>query len=188
MTTRERYDAMIKAPIGVHLRGLDFRKKRNTFFRPTEHGWIAIDFQASQFGTRESVSFTINLAINVVELRADGDDRLSLGLTHIDHQRIGHLLPQARDFWWRLEPETDLKFVSGELVRDLDRYAIPWLEQRQVFGAALAAVRVDPTFVRPIHISRLGVLAGRVGKDDLSAELRWLSDRRHEAQLAERNL
>jgi hypothetical protein len=177
---------MIKAPIGVHLRGLDFRKKRNAFFRSTEHGWIAIDFQASQFGTRERVSFTVNLAVHFVELREDADDRLTLGLAHIDHQRIGHLLPQARDFWWHLEPETDVKSVSDELVSDLDRYAIPWLERRQVFSEALIELRVDPAFIQPFQISRLSVLARRVGKDDLSDELRRLSDHRH--QLAERSV
>lgn len=182
--TRERYDAMIKSPIGVHLRELGFRKKRNTFFRSSENGWIAIDFQASQFGTRKSVSFTINLAINFVELRVPGEDQPSLGRAHIDAQRIGALLPQARDFWWSLEPETDLASTSDELIRDLDQYAIPWLERRQVFSETLTALRADPDFLKPIQLSRLSVLADQTGKGDLSAELRRLSNERHEARLA----
>ncbi len=87
---------MINNPIGEHLRELGFRKRRNTFFRTTEHGWIAIDFQVSQFGTREHVSFTINLAINFVELRPVDEDQPSLGKAHIEVQRIGSLLPDKR--------------------------------------------------------------------------------------------
>ena len=126
---------MIKSPIGVHLREPGFRKRRNTFFRSTEHGWIAIDFQASQFGTREHVSFTINLAINFVELRTVDEDQPSLGKAHIDFQRIGSLLPDKRhDHWWKLDPEDNLDNVAREVIRDLDQYAIPWLEQRQIFS------------------------------------------------------
>jgi hypothetical protein len=187
VTTRERYDAMIKSPIGVHLRELGFRKQRNAFFRSTEHGWIAIDFQASQFGTRESVSFTVNLGANFVELRTSGEEPPLLGRAHVEFQRLGHLLPQARDYWWRLEPDTDLDSIANELIWALDQYAIPWLERRQVFSEVLDAVRIDERFLRSIQISRLSVLAGKAGNAALSSELRQLSDRRHRAELATQN-
>ena len=181
VTTRESYDAMITSPIGGHLRALGFRKQRNTFFRSTDHGWIAVDFQASQFGTRESVSFTVNLAVNFVELRSTEEQQLSLAGAHIE-ERLGVLLPEARDFWWSLEPESNQASVANELIETLSRYAIPWLESRQIFSETVVAMRADPNFLEPAHLARLSVLARQVGKGDLSAELRQLSDRRYEGR------
>ncbi len=73
----------------------------------------------------------------------------------------------------------DLDNVAREVIRDLDQYAIPWLEQRQIFSKTLTTTRIDPEFLLPIQISRLSVVAGRAERDDLSAELRQLAEERH---------
>ncbi len=124
------------------------------------------------------MSFTINLAINFVELRTVDEDQPSLGKAHIDFQRIGSLLPDKRhNHWWKLDPEDNLDNVAREVIRDLYEYAIPWLEQRQIFSKTLTTTRIDPEFLLPIQISRLSVVAGRAERDDLSAELRQLARR-----------
>ena len=61
MTERERCDAMVRDVIGPELKAAGFRRARNRFARRVDGGWQVIDFQASQFGSRDQVSFTINL-------------------------------------------------------------------------------------------------------------------------------
>jgi hypothetical protein len=186
LTTRKRYDAMISSLIGPHLRQKYFRKRRNTFCRATEHGSTSIDFQASQFGTRDEVRFTNNLGLNFVEFQDGADGLPSLG-GHI-HQRIGWLLPRGRDYWWKLDPTSDLDAVGAEIIASLDEHALPWLEEREVLETVLAAVRSDPDFIKPWQISPLSVLAARSGDTQLAVELRELADRRQAALQAERTL
>ena len=88
LTTRERYDAMIKTMIGIELRELGSRKRRNTFYRTSDAGWTLIDFQASQFGTRDDVSFTINLGISFIELQPRG--QAPPGADHVKLLRSDH--------------------------------------------------------------------------------------------------
>ncbi|MEA2313050.1 MAG: hypothetical protein QOE28_3018 [Solirubrobacteraceae bacterium] len=67
MSARERYDAMIGERIGPELRALGFRRSRNRFGRLGENTWQVVDFQASQFGSRDGVRFTINLGVALRE-------------------------------------------------------------------------------------------------------------------------
>jgi Domain of unknown function (DUF4304) len=57
---------MISSATAPDLRERGFRKRRNTFFRQADSGSMLIDFQASQFGTRHDVSFTVNLGVSFV--------------------------------------------------------------------------------------------------------------------------
>src|SRR4051812_11923297 len=68
VTARETYDAMLRDAVAPWLRQRGFMKRRNRFRRSDDHGWQVIDFQASQFGSRDGVRFTINLWVGVIEL------------------------------------------------------------------------------------------------------------------------
>jgi hypothetical protein len=94
---------MVASVVAPELRVRGFRKRRNAFSRPTSDGWTVIDFQASQFGTRDDVSFTINLGVSFAELQATDEGPPSLGRAHM-RQRIGRLLDGSRDRWWPLDP------------------------------------------------------------------------------------
>ncbi len=100
VTGREKYDRMIRDEVGPWLRELGFKKRRNRFRRADNNGWHVVDFQASQWGTRDDVRFTINLWVGVTELaEADADSQVQ--------QRIGALLPGGEDHWWSLNANSD---------------------------------------------------------------------------------
>ena len=63
MTAREKYDSMIRDDLGPWLRERGFKKQRNRFRRVDASGWQVVDFQASQWGSRDDVRFTINLCV-----------------------------------------------------------------------------------------------------------------------------
>ena len=177
-TTRERYDAMISTVLGPHLRDQGFRKRRNTFSRSTEHGWTLIDFQASQFGTRDDVRFTINLGVNFVELQGQSKGPPSLGRTHID-ERIGAVISRERqNLWWDLAPGSNFEAIGSEVIAILDEHAVPWLTSREALEAVLVGVRLDPDFIKPWRVAQLGVCAKRSGDLQLAAELSELASQR----------
>jgi len=44
------------------------------------------------------------------------------------NMRIGHLLPGSwRDYWWLVEDTTDLEQLAEDVLRTIDRFAVPWL-------------------------------------------------------------
>jgi Domain of unknown function (DUF4304) len=95
VTARQKYDAMIRDEIGPWLRERDFRKRRNRFRRVDRDGWQVVDFQASAWGSRDDVRFTINLWVGVTELEgAEADAQVQ--------QRVGALLPGVRTTGGRL--------------------------------------------------------------------------------------
>lgn len=174
-TTREQYHGLISTVIAADLRGRGFRKRRNTFFRRADAGWTLIDFQASQFGTRDEVSFTVNLGVSFVELQQADEGQPSLTRAHI-RQRIGAVLDRPGDAWWNLHPTSNQTAVGDEVKEALDRAAIPWLEQRPVLET-FSQPRSNAHFIEPWHLSRLGVLAERAGEAGLADELRELAQR-----------
>jgi hypothetical protein len=60
---------MFRDEIGPWLRARGFKKRRNRFRRVDEDGWQVIDFQASQWGSRDDVRFTINLWVGSMQGR-----------------------------------------------------------------------------------------------------------------------
>jgi hypothetical protein len=68
VTVREKYEAMIREQLAPWFGEQGFKKRRNTFRRDGDRGWQVVDFQASQFGSRDCVHFTINLRIGVPEI------------------------------------------------------------------------------------------------------------------------
>jgi hypothetical protein len=71
-------------------------------------------------------------------------------------------------------PTSDYAAIAGEVKETLGQGAIPWLEKRAVLDNVLAAARSDAHFIEPWHLSRLSVLAERVGEAGLADELREL--------------
>ncbi len=132
MTARERYDAMVRRRIGSELKQHGFRRLRNRFARWTGTGWQIIDFQASDFGDRDDVRFTVNLATAVDGLRRRSawDERRppTESNAHL-RDRLGFLV-DGRDVWWTLDRSTDAETLADELLVLLLEHALPWLEAR----------------------------------------------------------
>lgn len=59
---------MVRDDLGPWLRERGFKKRGNRFRRVDGSGWQVVDFQASQWGSRDDVRFTINLWVGLTEL------------------------------------------------------------------------------------------------------------------------
>lgn len=164
VTAREHYDAMLRDDVGPWLRERNFRKRRNRFQRADDQGWQVVDFQASQWGSRDDVQFTINLWVGVSELRkADAGAQLE--------QRVGALLPGGQDHWWQVGAATDTTVLAAELRDVLATRCLPWLDARRSLDHLMAMARDSPDEFPRYALERFQILLRRAGFDDLASEI-----------------
>lgn len=165
MTARLRYDEMIRDEIGPWLRARDFKKKRNRFRRDVRSAWQVIDFQASQWGSRDDVRFTLNVSVGVPELSdgAAGDAQFQ--------ERIGALMG-GEDHWWSVDHDTDTSALARELRVLLDERALPWLDRRASLDQLMALAREQPNDFPRYLLGRFAILLEEAGKPDLAQEVK----------------
>ncbi len=170
ISARERYDAMVREEIGPWLRQRGFRKRRNRFRRADESGWQVVDFQASQWGSRDDVRFTVNLWVGVPEL-AEGE---SADDAHIE-TRIDALTDSGQDRWWAVDVETDVAELGEDLRTLLAERGLPWLDARSSLQRLVLLARQQPDDFPRHLLGRFEILLARAGFADLSAEMRRLA-------------
>src|SRR5215210_8176954 len=134
VTARQRYDEMLRDEVGPWLRERGFRKRRNRFRCVDDQGWQVVDFQASQWGSRDDVRFTINLWIGVTELQAVESDAQV-------QQRVGALLPGGEDHWWSVDDATNTSALATELREVLGTRCLPWLDARRSLDQLMRLAR-----------------------------------------------
>jgi hypothetical protein len=146
VTARESYDDMIRSVIAPELKATGFKRARNRFVRWEGDGWQIIDFQASQWGDRDAVRFTINLATAVDGLpkRSAWDDKKPPPeyAAHL-RQRIGGLL-DGTDHWWDFGRGTDPEALGDEILSTVRRVGLPWLATRSGMRQVLDLIAREP--------------------------------------------
>jgi hypothetical protein len=137
---------MIRRVMWPELKRARFRRARNRFSRWVGDGWEIIDFQASSWGSRDDVRFTINLGTALVALRQftpwDEKNPPPESSAHL-RERIGVLLA-GRDVWWDVGPTTDVDAVAADMLRLLREIGIPWLDARCGLDRVLDLVSAQP--------------------------------------------
>ena len=138
---------MMKEDVAPRLRELGFKGSGQRFELPSEDFWALIGFQKSQWGSKEEVSFTVN--ITVASRRRWDEARQTrpyLGerpapnslytapklamQDYIWQSRIGFLLPAGTDWWWELDPATDTRQLADDVVSAIRDYALPAMRER----------------------------------------------------------
>ena len=164
MTAREKYDAMLRDDVRPWLGERGFRKRRNRFRRIDDQGWQVVDFQASQWGSRDHVQFTINLWVGVSELEeVDAEAQLQL--------RVGELLPGGEDHWWSVDAATQTMALAAELRDVLETRCLPWFDARCSLEDLMAIARDSPDDFPRHALGRFRILLGRAGLDHLASEV-----------------
>jgi hypothetical protein len=157
---------MVHEEIGPWLRQRGFKKTRNRFLRGDEAGWQVVDFQASQWGSRDDVRFTINLWVGVPEL-AEGDPGDD---AHVQ-ERIGALTEAGEDRWWAVDADTDVAELAEEVRTLLAERGLPWLGARSSLQRLLLLAREWPDDFPRYLLGRFEMLLARSGFADLSVEV-----------------
>ncbi len=110
----------MKSGIAPAVRDLGFKGSGGKFRigRGDFTGWVYV--QKSRWNTKAEVEFTFNVGVfyNLAQSHIKG----------IWGDRIGHLLPDRRDKWWKFDSKESAGTVQEEAIKAVSRYALPAIE------------------------------------------------------------
>ena len=106
-----------------------FRRKGQTFISEREDVFLLVNLQRSTTSTKDARIVTLNLGVYSKSLAAKTHEALPMSIwTCHWRQRIGHLLPERRDQWWKILQDGDMSQTAAELRDALERYGLNALE------------------------------------------------------------
>lgn len=137
--------AYVSKSIAPRMKDAAFRPRANHFHRHLGDLIHGVNFQASQWGASQEGSFTINLVVTSDWLyRAWSGRELpanpATALFPVQ-QRIGSLLPEHRDLWWKIADATDVGLLSREVEEAIVHYALPFFDTFSGLDAILERIR-----------------------------------------------
>jgi len=113
-----------------------FRKRALAFHRRTGENFSVVQFQKSQSSDARSLTFTINLGVFSARLQRELDPIVGLPdvkgvpnelACHL-RRRIGPLLPERRDTWWRVGVDSAPSEIASTVMGVLEQTAFPFLD------------------------------------------------------------
>lgn len=103
---------------GDFLKAHGFTKKSSTFYVRREGNWGLLNFQKSRESSVEAVYFTINLGVSSTRIREflDKDKKSRPAAVDECHWkiRVGFILPDKKDTWWKIDERTRLESIFAE--------------------------------------------------------------------------
>jgi len=139
--TSEQIDYIIKVGLHPTLKREGFLKSSRTFRRSRVGCVQIINVQGSWTNYNDKGQFTVNLAVYFPEAaRIDGSFRITDRPSESDcmiNQRIGHLMPVQRDYWWDFDSKSDLDKIAQEVVSACVNYGLHWLDEHSTIEGAL---------------------------------------------------
>jgi len=137
IAAQDIYASMVKDRISPRLREEGLVGSSGRYAVPSDSHWALVGFQKSAFSDRNEVRFTINLvAVGKPEweqLRLEHPYLAKRPQPTFHHpepalsMRIGQLVDDGEDKWWRVVPTSDCEPIVDEVIRDLTEAGIPWL-------------------------------------------------------------
>lgn len=136
----------IKGTLDPAIVRMGFEGKKRSY-RRTRNGLLDIvDIQLWKYNDATRARFTIELGICVpvalemtAALQSFSYFRPSIanpGITECaERERLGILMPEPRDRWWTMSSGTDPSDVANEVIANLQRFGIPWLERHESLEA-----------------------------------------------------
>ncbi|WP_394537640.1 DUF4304 domain-containing protein [Lysobacter enzymogenes] len=132
MDPAKRIDSVIAQGLVPLLKAHGFAKSARTFHRQRDGRWHVVNVQASSGNSAGQARFTLNLGLYLPELDAlAGNAAVTDKPKEYDctlRERIGLLMPQARDHWWTLAPDTDADALAADLAQAMSAHGLPWFD------------------------------------------------------------
>ncbi len=125
------------------LNELGFKRKSPHYYRANGDLFHCIHFQASQWGSHDKGSFTVNLIVTAEKLykywTGASLPKNPATATWPIQVRLGDVCPEARDKWWEIKPHTDISQVGNEIVNRIKNYGLHFFGKYNSIGDIRAA-------------------------------------------------
>ena len=133
MRATELIDTAIIKHVAPFLRMAGFRKKAHNFWRDVERVVDVLTIQKSQWNDADDARFTVNLGLYWPSVQATiGRTAKAMPPKEYDcivSTRLGPLFDEGRDFWWQVQPDSDVDLMGADVVEKLRKYGLSWLER-----------------------------------------------------------
>jgi hypothetical protein len=145
-TAKERVTELARDGLGSHLKALGFLRKERIFWRDSAEVCHVIALPMSRWGTKYVSSFDVFLGVfwHDVEkiLRNPSVGRMPPPEYRCTFRvDLGWLTPSRLQKSWYVDETTDLKQLGKQVLANLTRYGLPWLDYRSQLKNALDCSR-----------------------------------------------
>lgn len=132
----------ILGPAGYERKGRSFSQLAGQLYK-------VVHIQASMLNTPDSAQFAINLNIvlpyfHEIWTNKPFPSNPASG-TSILGQRLGMVMPDRSDHWWRIAPDSDIVFLAHEVASQLKTYGLPFLDRLANVDYMLAILKSGRT-------------------------------------------
>lgn len=127
----DHYKSLI-AGLTPFLKILGYSKSGDSFFHNQEGNTGILNFQKSRSTTSNYTLFTINLGVYSGALKIFDNFEIKSKPTISDchwRKRIGYLMPDKLDYWWKIDDTTSLNKLTAEILDILKEHAVPEIEK-----------------------------------------------------------
>jgi hypothetical protein len=171
VTAIEIYRGLI-LQIAPFLKGRGFSKRSDSFYFEKDGNRGLIDFQRSKKSTPDEVIFTINVGVcsgRLVEFFMPDavGQRPAIEDCHW-RERVGFLLPEKSDKWWRIYASDSLEDWVSEIQSSLEQVVVPEVESH-ILDENLCAAWMSgksPGLTEIQRLINLSVLLKKRGDED----------------------
>jgi uncharacterized protein DUF4304 len=130
----KRIRQIVDRGLGPTLRNAGFHRHGADFSRKYGEALHVVNFQLSSWNTKELGKLTLNIGVHFTSVAAllFGRDPMPMNPKEsrcLLRARVGLLMPEQRDHWWSVTPDTNGDAMSEELAAVCSSYVLPWLEQ-----------------------------------------------------------
>ena len=135
-TAQEGFKLLLRDRIAPALRDLGFKGSGQTYALTNDACWALLGFQRSTASDARELRFTINLSfVSKVAWESARVQRTFLPARPLANvvygeqsrwERIGSLLPQCMDKWWRVTA-TPAPSIAAEVVDPVRDFGLPWM-------------------------------------------------------------
>ena len=124
---------IIKEGLAPLLKKEGFKKTGHNFYRELSNRTEVLNIQASRWNEKSEGEFTVNLGVYFPEIAHITEAIPFKGMPKeyncTVNKRIGHLLENGCDHWWKISPSANLNHLAEDLTQKVKKYGLPWLEK-----------------------------------------------------------
>lgn len=154
--TELKFDKIIKEGFHEILKPLGFKKKGNNFYLQLQDLGQIINIQKSAYGSKDSISFTINTGLFIPEYWLEvynyHDKDIPAFPTEPEcliRKRIGALKNQ-KDTWYDLNQSTDENSIIIEMRENLNEFILPYFGTVKTKQDYLDLIDNEKLFIEPL--------------------------------------